>query len=49
MFSEPELAKVKGIGGKSAAMLHQVCRKLVDEWEKENGKLNVSFPPQGLQ
>lgn len=49
MFSEPELAKVKGIGSKSAAMLHKVCRKLVDEWEKENGKLNVSFPPQGLQ
>ena len=49
MFSQPELAEVKGIGLKTAAMLHQVCRKLVDEWELEHGKLNVSFPPQGLQ
>ena len=49
MFSQAELAQIKGIGMKTAATLHQVCRKLVDEWETENGKLNVSFPPQGLQ
>lgn len=49
MFSQAELAEIKGIGIKTAATLHLVCRKLVDEWEAENGKLNVSFPPQGLQ
>lgn len=47
MYSQAELAKVKGIGVKTASVLHQVCRKLVDEWEKENGKVDVSYPPVG--